>query len=169
MLSFPCHLVFHTKVNLSHLLNSIEFSYRTRVYCEHLTILNYKEITSAFHLLPSLQLIGETSWTLLPHNKNIKTFCKVSWSPARLRNIWKYLVGRLHFKSFYFKNRERKCSKNACRLLYDNEPLDNNSDQLGLYTCQTDRKFGLGPQGSNGALFPCQWTLGVVTNYVANH
>ena len=90
------HLVFHTHVNLSHPLNLIESSYRARVHYEHLTILNGKGIASAFYLLTSLQMTGETSRTPLPKNKNIKTFCKVSRSPARLplrciitlENIW---------------------------------------------------------------------------------
>jgi len=41
MISF--HVVFFTQVNFSPPVNSIKSTYRARVHCEHLTILNYKE------------------------------------------------------------------------------------------------------------------------------
>ena len=105
------HLVLLTQMNLSHPLNLIESSYRARVHCEHLTILNRKG--TAFHLLSSLQMTGETSRTALPKNKNIKTFCKVSQSHVRLPLyckiiLGKYLVGQPHFKSFIGNRRERE-------------------------------------------------------------
>ena len=101
-----CYLVFHTQVNLSHPLNSIESSYRARVHCEHLMILNCKGITSAFHLLSSLQMTGEKSCTRLPKNKNIKIFYKVSRSLVHLPLYCKVILGNIWlggciFKAFY--------------------------------------------------------------------
>ena len=56
---------------------------------------------------------------------------------------------------FILKTEERKdVNKYACRLLSNSEPLGNNGDQLWVYTCQTDREFGLGLWGNNGVLFP---------------
>ena len=144
------HLVFLTQVNLTHPLNSIEFSYRVRVHCEYLTILNCKWITSAFHLLSSLRKTGETSHTPLLKNKNIKIFCKVSRTPVRLpryckiifENIWLGTHISIHF---ILKTEEREdVNKYACLLLSDSEPLGNNGDQLWVYTCQIDRETSLG-------------------------
>jgi len=114
------HLVFHTQVNLSHPLNSIESSYRARAYCEHLKIFNCKGITSAFHLLSSLQTTKETSRTPLPKNKNIKTFCKVSWSQVRLALYYKVTFGNIWLDGcisihFILETEEREdVNKYAC-------------------------------------------------------
>ena len=108
------HLVFHTQVNLSHPLNSIESSYHARVHSEHLTVFSYKRVMSAFHLFSSIRTEGETSRTPLPKNKNIKIFCKVSWSrthlPLYCKIILKLFDWSPHFNSFYLiQKRERRC------------------------------------------------------------
>jgi len=82
-----CHLVFHTQVNVSHLLNLIESSYHAKIHYEHLMILNCKEITSVFHLLSCLQTTGETSRTPLLKNKKYKNILQSEPKPSTLTPV----------------------------------------------------------------------------------
>jgi len=67
-------------------------------------------------------------------------------------NIWLGACISIHF---ILETEEREdVNKYACRLLFDSEPLGNNGDQLWVYICQTDRKFGHRSRGNNGGFLP---------------
>ena len=74
-------------------------------------------------------------------------YCQIA-----IRNIWLGACIAIHF---ILKIEEREdLNKYACWLLSDSELLDNNGDQLWVYTSQTDRKSGLSLRGNNGGLLP---------------